>query len=661
MPALVLRMPVGSLLDQTCRHVVRRQISYGKERGIPWGVSESGYNAQDLEFTYQYSNFGVPGLGLKRRLSEDLLSAPYATALAAMLVPSAAAANFRALAKAGAEGQYGFYEALDYTPTRLPEDQKVAVVREYMAHHQGMTLSALANVLHDGVLRDHFHNGPRVQATELLLQERTARNVPLARLPTEEVHGEVRSLVPPVLRRFHSPHAVLPRTHLLSNGRYSVMITAAGSGYSRWRDLAVTRWREDTTQDAWGSYIFLRDARTRKVWSAGYQPTGMEPETYEVDFSEDRAEIVRRDGSLITTLEVVVSPEDDAEIRRVTLKNTGDRERDIEVTSYAEMVLATPAADQAHPAFSNLFMQTEFVPEVNGLICARRPRSPEDPSLWAAHVVVVDGQSVGPIQYESDRARFLGRGRTVRAPLSLMEGLPLSNTAGAVLDPVMSLRRLVRLAPGKTARVTFTTAIASSLEQVMGLADKFHDPAMFERTVTLAWTHAHIQQHHLGIQPSEAHLFQDIASRILYAQAGLRPPPEALARNTRGAQGLWAYGISGDIPIVLVRIDEEDDREIVREILRAHEYWRMKNLAVDLVILNERGASYVSELQIMLETLVKTNQEILQKEAHATHGDIFVLRTDRLPPEDRVLLLTAARVVFLSRQGTLAQQMERLS
>ena len=281
------------------------------------------------------------------------------------------------------------------------------------------------------------------------------------------------------------------------------------------------------------------------------------------------------DGSLVTTLEVVVSPEDDAEIRRVTIKNTGENARDIEVTSYAEIVLATPAADHAHPAFSNLFVETEFVPEVTGLICTRRPRSPADPSLWAGHVVVVDGVTPKASCSTNRAARaFSDAAAAVSAPQCVMDGNPLSNTAGAVLDPVVSLRRRVHLAPGESARVIFTTIVASSREQVLMLADKYHDLAMFERTVTLAWTQAHIQQHHLGIQPSEAHLFQDMASRILYSEAGLRPPPEVLARNRRGAPGLWAHGISGDLPIVLVRIDEVDDRDIVRQALRAHEYWR---------------------------------------------------------------------------------------
>jgi cyclic beta-1,2-glucan synthetase len=337
MPALVMRSPAGSLLDQTCRLVVRRQISYGAERGVPWGVSESGYNARDLEMTYQYSSFGVPGLGLRRGLSDDVVIAPYATALAAMIDPGAAVRNFRRLADAGGSGAYGFYEALDYTPSRLPENALVAVVRAYMAHHQGMSLVALDNVLHGGIMRARFHTEPLVQATDLLLQERTPRDVAVARPPAEAVMaiGDAREFVPPVVRRFTTPHGTLPRTHLLSNGRYAVMVTAAGSGYSRWRGIAVTRWREDVTRDVGGTYVYLRDAHSGQVWSAGYQPAGREPDSYEVVFSEDRAKIARQDGSIITTLDVLVSPEDDAEVRRVSVMNLGTRTREIELTSYA--------------------------------------------------------------------------------------------------------------------------------------------------------------------------------------------------------------------------------------------------------------------------------------------------------------------------------------
>ena len=661
MPALVMRSPSGSLLGQTYHLIVRRQRKYGTERGVPWGVSESAYNARDLELTYQYSNFGVPGLGLKRGLSEDVVVAPYATALAAMIDPEAAAQNFIRLTEAGASGRYGFYEALDYTATRVPEDQRVAVVRAYMAHHQGMSLVALANVLYEGVMRARFHAEPRMQATELLLQERTPRDVLVARPRVEEVRAvaNVRDLVPPVLRRFTSPHDPTPGIHLLSNGRYAVMVTTAGSGYSHWRDLAVTRWREDRTRDAWGTYVFLRDGHSGQVWSAAYQPSGVEPDSYEVAFSEDHVEIRRRDGAIATTLEVVVSPEHDAEVRRVSITNLGLRTREIELTSYAEIVLAPPAADAAHPAFSNLFVQTEFAPELGALLATRRPRSHGEPQVWAAHVVVAEGETVGELQYETDRARFLGRGRGIRTPMSVIDGHPLSNTVGAVLDPIVSLRRRVRLAPGASARVTFSTLIAPSRDEALALADEYNNPATFERAATLAWTQAQVQLHHLSIDPDEAYLFQELASQILYSDPTLRPSSTVLTRNTRGPSALWRHGISGDIPIVLVRIDEPEDQGIVRQLLRAHEYWRMKQLAVDLVILNEQAPSYAQDLQASLEAQVRTSQSRLQHEGHEPSGNVFILRGDLISAEDRILLQTAARAVLLSRRGTLAEQVVR--
>ena len=662
MPSLVMRAPSGSLLEQTSRLVVRRQMKYGVELGMPWGVSESAYNARDLELTYQYSNFGVPGMGLKRGLSEDAVVAPYATALAAMVDARAAAQNFSRLAAAGGRGRYGCYEALDYTPTRLPEGATVAIVRAYMAHHQGMTIVAIANAVYGGAMRARFHADAIVQATELLLQERTPRDVAVARPRAEEVKAapHMRDLVPPMVRRFHSPHDRVPRTQLLSNGRYAVMFTGAGSGYSRWRDVAITRWREDVTCDAWGSYVFLRDAHSGAVWSAGYQPSGVEPDSYEVSFSEDRAEIIRRDGTLTTTLEVAVSPEDDAEVRRVSLSNLGSRAREIELTSYAEIVLATPAADAAHPAFSKLFVQTEFVADVGALLATRRPRSAGEPQVWAAHLAVVEGETVGAPQFETDRARFLGRGRSIRTPLSVIDGRPLSNTAGTVLDPIFSLRCRLRLPPGATARVAFWTVVAPSRGEVLDLADKHHDSTAFERAVMLAWTQAQVQLHHLGVGPDEAHLFQRLANHVLYADPTLRPSSEVLKRNERGQSTLWAHGISGDLPIVLVRIDEVEDLELVRQLLRAHEYWRMKRLAVDLVVLNERPSSYTADLQGALEAVLRASQSHGHPAAEDTRGEVFILRADLISVEVRNLLQSAARAVLLSRRGSLFEQVHRI-
>ncbi|MBX9943670.1 MAG: glycosyl transferase, partial [Reyranella sp.] len=662
MPSLVMRAPFGSLIEKTNNLIVRRQIDYATGLGLPWGVSESAYNARDKEFTYQYSNFGVPGLGFKRGLSENAVVAPYATALAAMVDPLAATANFARLAEVGGRGRFGFYEAIDFTPVRLPDGQTHAVVRAYMAHHQGMTVVAIANALLDGIMRTRFHAEPMVQATELLLQERSPRDVSVAHPRAEEVgtSSSVEDLEPAVVRRLRNPNAASPSTHILSNGRYSVMLTAAGSGFSRWGDMAVTRWREDATRDDWGSYIFLRDIESAAVWSATYQPRGSRPDSYNVMFAEDRAEFVRRDGTLTTTLDVVVSPEDDAEVRRLSIANAGSQARDIEITSYAEIVLAPPAADAAHQAFSKMFVQTEYLPAAGAILATRRRRSPDEPELWVAHLAVVEGETLGDVEVETDRARFLGRGNDVAAPVAVIDGRRLSNTVGPVLDPVFALRRRVRVAAGGTAKIAFWTMAASSREALLDAIDRRQDANAFERAATLAWTQAQVQLHHLDISPSQASLYQRLAGHVLYANPALRSSSDTIRRGLAPPPALWAQGISGDVPIVLVRIDEVEDSGIVRELLRAREYWRLKGLVADLVILNERGASYVQDLQVMLETLVRTHRSRTHFGVEGEKGGIFVLRSDLISAETRALLLAVARVVLPGRRGSLADQLNRL-
>ncbi|MFI5304298.1 MAG: GH36-type glycosyl hydrolase domain-containing protein [Nitrospiria bacterium] len=662
MPSLLMRSPRGSLLDQTCHLIVRRQIEYGEQRDVPWGISESAYSAQERSLDYRYSSFGVPGLGFKRGLSEDLVIAPYATALAALIDPRAAVRNFSRLAEIGAIGPYGFYDAVDFTKIRLPEGNEFVLVKTVMAHHQGMTLLALANTLHNGIMLKRFHSLPLVQATELLLHERVPRNVTLARPRTEEVQSSLtlRDVVPPVLRGFTSPHDTPPRTHLLSNGRYTVMVTAAGSGYSQWRNLAITRWKEDVTCDSYGTYIFLRDVESGEVWSAGYQPAGVEPDTYEVTFSEDKAKIFRIDKSFSTTLEIVVSPEDDAEVRRVTLTNFSGKTREIEITSYAEIVIAPPGDDAIHAAFSNLFVETEFVPEMGTLLASRRLRSPNQEKVWAAHVAVVEGETLGGVQYETDRLRFLGRGHGIRNPLSIIDGRLLSNTVGPVLDPIFSLRRRIRLAPNATAYITFSTLLCSSREEALMLTDKYHDPTAFDRVISLAWTHAQLQLNHLGITPDEAHLFQRLANRCLYSEPTLRPSSEFLKYQTAGPSALWTYGISGDLPLILVKIEELENQEIIRQLLRAQRYWETKLLAVDLVILNERATSYIQDLQDSLQTLVRSSHTELSRNAEAPSGNVFILRADTLPIKDREAIQTFARAILSSSQGNLADQVMRI-
>lgn len=660
MPSLVMESPTDSIIAQTSLHIVKRQIEFAASRATPWGISESAYNGRDLDLTYQYSNFGVPGLGLKRGLADDTVIAPYATALAAMVDPLSAVRNFASLEAIGARGRYGFYEAADFTAVRLPKGESVAIVRAFMAHHQGMTIVAIADTLLDGSMRKRFHSEPMVQATELLLQERVPRGATTAAPSVASATGAAARRDMDALGAWsNDAHAATPLTQVLSNGRYSVVLSAAGSGYSTWRGLAVTRWREDAVCDNWGTYLYLRDTVNGAVWSATFQPIGAEPDEYEAHFNEDRSEFMRRDGVLTTNLQVLVSAEHDAEVRRLTISNFGDRPREIEITSYAELVLAPHAADLAHPAFSKLFMETEHLQGLGALVATRRPRAPSDKPVWAAHLVVVDGEGVGQREFETDRARFLGRCGSVRAPAAIATGRALSGTTGVVLDPIFALRRRVRIAAGGTARLDFWTMVAPSRPELLNLVDNHHDAGAFHRAAAQAWTQAQVQLHHLGIDRAKAAQYQRLAGHIIYAASQLRSPMTVIQAGSGPQSDLWPLGISGDLPIVLVRIGDLEQLGIVTQALQALEYWRMKQLGVDLVILNERASSYVQDLHTALETMVRASQSRPRIGEDRPLGNVFILRADLLSEAVKSLLASVARVVLAGDRGSLADQLTR--
>ncbi|TVP43117.1 MAG: glycosyl transferase, partial [Halomonas sp.] len=663
MPSLVMRAPGGSLLEQTNRLVVRRQEAYAAQLSAPWGISESAYNTRDLEFTYQYSNFGVPGLGLKRGLSADLVIAPYATGLAAMVDPNAACRNFKRLAEMGALGRYGFYEALDFTRSRLPAGEDVVIVKSFMAHHQGMTIVAIANTLHHGQMRSRFHREPMIQASELLLQERVPKNVAIAHPRAEEVKSTASQTINEAhtIRRVSTTASGPPVTHLLSNGCYSVMLTARGGGYSRWRNIAISRWQPDTTRDSMGSFIFLRDTGRPGLWTATGQAAvpdmDAKDDSNHVVFAEDYARYTHRHHDITSHLDVLVSGEDDSEVRHLSLTNHSRNHRDIDITSYLELVLTTPDADNAHPAFAKMFVVTEFLPEFNILVATRRRRAPSEDEVWAAHFAVVEGETVGDIQFETDRAKFLGRGRSTLHASALADGQHLSGTVGSVLDPVFALRYCLRVAPGKIARIAYWTVIAASREALMDLIDKHHDRSAFERAKTLAWTQAQVQLRHMGIQPEEAADFQRLAAPLLYPDARFRAPSYAIEGGAGPQSRLWQHGISGDLPIILLRIDSIDDIGQVSQLLRAHEYWGMKRLSVDIVIINERASSYIQDLQQAIDTAILSSQSRPRFRNGHTHGKVIALRADLISLDVRMLLQSIARVALMANRGHIAEQL----
>ncbi len=662
MPLLLMRTYPGTLLDRSCRMVVKKQVKYGRERRVPWGVSESAYDLIDRLGNYQYKEFGVPGLGLKRGLADELVIAPYATALAALLAPAEAARNLRRLTHEGAEGPLGYYDAIDYTARRPDESGgptprrpvRGTVVKTYLAHHQGMTLVAIANVLLGDVMIDRFHADRRIQATELLLQERIPREAPAIEVhPAEQTRPE-----PPALarapRRFRSPHTPYPHAQILSNGSYVAIVTNGGGGASFCRGRAVTRWRQDRTCDPGSQFVYLRDVHSRAVWSATYQPTAKEPDSYLVELLAEKATFERLDHEIATLLEVAVSPGDDVEVRRVSLTNRSDRPREIELTSYVELGLGSIAEDVANPGFGKLFVETEWIAENTALLARRRPRSADDPALVAFHVLAMHGRMQAQVEWETDRMRFLGRGRGPDAPRAL-DGRALSGTTGAVLDPILSLRTRLRLAPGGFARVSFTTGVAADEPTARACAQKYHDHGVASRAFALAYTEARVSQRHLGITLEQAQLSERLGSRVFFADASLRAGEATLAGNTLGQEGLWRFGISGDLPIVLVLLEEPDDLELARQVLVAHEHWRLKGLAADVVVLNGHSASYRDEMNQQLEQLIDGGPWGAWR---AKRGGVFPLQADALSEAERILLGGAARAVLSADRGTLAQQLD---
>lgn len=659
MPLLVMPNYENTLLDQTCKAAVKRQIDYGKQRGIPWGISESGYNTVDVHLNYQYRAFGVPGIGLKRGLAEDLVIAPYASVLALMVAPEEACQNLENLADLGFIGKFGFYEAIDYTPSRVPRGQSHVLVKSFMAHHQGMSFLSLAYLLLDQPMQKLFRADPSFQATMLLLQERIPKSTAF-HSQTAEISGlgvsPTEHQMP--VRVFKNPSTAIPEVQLLSNGRYHVMMTNSGGGYSRWKDIAVTRWREDSTLDNWGTFCYIRDVTSGEFWSAAFQPALKSTDTYEAIFSEERVEFRRRDFDCDTHCEIVVSSEDDIELRRLRITNRSAVRRTIDITSYAEVVLAPAIAEALHPAFSNLFVQTQIIEERQAILCTRRPRSIDEQTPWMFHLMAVHGAKIEAISYETDRMQFIGRGNTSAFPFSMSHTGALSGSHGSVLDPIVSIRHQITLEPEEKATINIVTGVAETREACLGLVEKYQDRTLADRVFDLAWTHSQVVLRQINATEADAQLYGRLASSVIYANSTLRADAGTIIKNRRGQSGLWGYAISGDLPIVLLQIEDKENLDLVRQLVQAHAYWRLKGLAVDLVIWNEDHAGYRQLLQEQIMGLIAGG---IEAQVVDRPGGIFVRPAEQISNEDRVLLRAVARVIITDKRGKLQEQINRRS
>ena len=658
MPLLVMPTFGETLLDQTYRGVVARQMAYGRDLGLPWGISESCYHATDAAGSYQYRAFGVPGLGLARGRADDLVVAPYATALALFVDPVAATRNLRLMASHGWLQDYGFVEAVDFTPGRLAADGAPALVRSAMAHHQAMSLVALGTTVTGPRMQRRFLAHNDLHAAALLLQERVPSPVAAIRLlphePAPAPSPRLRDPVIPVVAR--DPATILPTLHLLSNGSYHLVLTAAGAGGSSLDDRCVSRWRPDTLADGLGCFTYIADTQSGQIWSSTFLPTCVAGQGAEAIFSEGLAEFRRRDHDIAAHTTIAVDPDNNLEVRRLRLTNHASAARELCLTSYAELILATAAADRAHPAFSNLFVVAEWLPALGLILVNRRPSSPDDPTDWAFMLMPLHEEYGVALSAECDRGRFIGRGRTLATPAALDGFGPLSDLAGATLDPCAAIRRTIVVPSGEARDIDLVIGVAPSRTEALALARRYSDPYRIDHVLEVAAPRARALLSQLGMLPAELPLYERLASAILFPQAALRAP-SLRRRSSAGAQDLlWSHGLSGDFPVVLLRLVEAEHLQLLQELLRAHIFLRRHGLRFDLLIWNDDATGY-------RHTLVDRVAGLLSASAEATMldkpGGIYLRQLDTFTERDRLLLQATAAVCLSDRDGSLRIQLEQ--
>ncbi|MFG5383624.1 GH36-type glycosyl hydrolase domain-containing protein [Yoonia sp. R2-816] len=654
MPPLFLPSYRDTLLGESELTAVEFQRAYARERGVPWGISESAFGVTDAQGTYQYRAFGVPGLGIRRGLTEDIVIAPYGSALALCGWPEAAVENLKKLAGLGAMTRYGFFDALDFTPDRLAPNRDFIPVQNYMAHHQGMIMAAIVNATADDVMVRRFLREKSVHAMDLLLQERVPWDLPLERGRADEA-WEHHAPAPASALAPWAPSSDLavPQIHLLGNGRMSSLITETGGGGLKERQSALTRWQPDPTRTAHGLWFYLRDTQSGEIWSLGAAPAGRDPGQSSCVFHQHMVELLRRNAGIVARMDITVAPFDDVEIRRVTLVNESDEERTIDLTSYAEVVLAPPLDDERHPAFSKLFVQSSYLEQHQALLFQRRPRRPEIRPPVLLHKVAAQDPTIQIRAWDTDRGCFMGRNRSDRSPKALFDGL--TETAGWTLDPVMALQVRVHLKPMETKELTFLTVAGNSREDVVGAANRY--PAL---RIDRAFRDAHFESgrviQQLEIDPVHLPELQVLSSLLIHFNHTLRGAPSDDPSARIGQPDLWRFGISGDLPILLLKVAKVGDPSLLDVLVRAQRLWHRSGLDVDLVVLRDAVSGYEEPLR---EQVLSILRDTRSDSVIGKRGGIHLLAADQMDARLRRGIEAAAHVVLSDDHLTLREMLDQ--
>lgn len=648
MPKLVMREYGGTVFANTSKAAVLQQIRYAKQKNIPWGISESQYYRFDLASNYQYKAFGVPTIRLKPSFKDSLVVTPYATMLALSYAKKEAYENLKKLIDLGAYGEYGFFEAIDFDTNDPDELVDYSIVRSFMAHHQGMSIVAIDNFINQGIMRKRFHNESIIKATEALLEEKlesyfvlVARRGYTIKTRKEDYKDENLSN-----RYINNPAPILPVANYLCNNRYSVMITSDGDGFSNYMDRMIYRFRPDRYANT-GNYIYIKNRTKNTFWSTSYHPTNVEADSYQAIFLPHQAEFKRTDGDIFTHTTVSLALTHDLEIRRVDLYNRGEDSVELQLTSYMEVVGDSYLAELSHPAFNKLFLESEFLEEESIFLSKRRNQKGND-KPYILHMVKVMGEMIGKMEYENDRLRFIGRNNGLENPDALVHGDELSNTAGFSNDPIMSMRVTVRIPAGESISVAYITGVCKSKTEAVEIGEEFSNPYRVNNVFDEFRRQSEMELKYLEITRTQHNAFQDLMGPIFYPVSHYRGPKENIRRNWKNQSFLWKFGVSGDIPIMLLKVKSIEEEGIVRDVLKAYEYLRVNRVKIDLIILNESKYGYMDDLNDFLNEMISTMKIY---EENKERKSLFIINSYQLIPAEMDLLLTVARVVFSEETG----------
>lgn len=652
MPNINIRKYPGSLLDESSRFLVMSQREYAKKLGLPWGISESAFNLRDLNSNYQYKAFGVPWLGLKRGLADEMVVAPYGSILAVSDYPEEVIQNLKQLEKEGMLGKYGFYEAIDYTSSRLKPGQKAAPVKTYMSHHQGLILLSINNLFGKNILQERFGKNPEIAAIDILLQETMPENVIITKEKKEKV-DKIKYIGYDCYSEkvTHKPEEVLNNCNVISNGAYTVLSDDRGCGYSKYHDIVINRYK-DTADTSQGIFFYIKNIKSKRLWTASQMKYLSEADKYAVYFAPDHTKIVRRDGNIETQMNISVTPEDPVEIRRLQLKNTGTTEEILEITSLLEPVLSNKMQDYSHMAFNKLFLSYEYDEQTSSMIIKRKQREPGKPEIYLGVNFYTENDTIGELEYEIDKEKLYGRGNHT-VPSKIKESKPLSKSLGLVTDPIVALKRTIKIAPESKVVIDLIMTVANSKEEVLEKIEKYQNSNKITKVLALVRAKAEEEARYLEVTGKEIQNYQKVLSYLLLPNKLKSLQMPSLPKRTYQQNELWQFGISGDLPILLVMIKDVNDIHIVEDVLKAYEFYRSKNVKIEVVILNqEKDSYYVAEA--IEGAILNRNIRFLKNQ----YGGIFVLEEEKIGLSIKQMLMFKANLVLEASRGNIEIQLK---